>query len=238
MRPGHDPTLENKGVRTKRGGAALVIGTCLLLLELSSARAAPKAALRIPLVVRVARCQGKLVRDTSWVNAHLLAASKLFGEQRVQLAPSITTFRPSGCSLLERTERHSLARFAEDGVVNVLVVERVRDLDLPSYDLMGVHWRGPKAGAYAGRRWIYLTARARPPVLAHELGHFFGLTHDRKGGNLMTPGPSAPIWRDRGKRRPKAFQPRFSPAQGRALRRGVADWTTANDKRKQDTRGR
>jgi hypothetical protein len=81
---------------------------------------------------------------------------------------------------------------------------------------MGVHWR---AGT---RRWVFLTARARPPVLAHELGHFFGLPHDPAGGNLMTPGPSSPRWRSATPPRP--FAPLLTPAQVRRLRAGVAAW--------------
>jgi hypothetical protein len=43
------------------------------------------------------------------------------------------------------------------------------------------HWRA------GNRDWVFLTARAHGPALAHELCHHFGLRHDPRGGTLMTP---------------------------------------------------
>jgi hypothetical protein len=109
----------------------------------------------------------------------------------------------------------------KDGVT-VLVLPRVRDIDTPSYNLMGVHWRYQgKDPKLRGRRWVFLTARGKPPVLAHELGHYFGLRHDPRGGNLMTPGPSDPIWHNKGATKPKPFKPIFVRWQQRVIRRSV-----------------
>ena len=108
----------------------------------------------------------------------------------------------------------------DDGHVTVLVVARVRDLAVTSYDLRGVHWRYAASDPrYKGLRWIFLTARAEPPVLAHELAHYFGVPHDPAGGNLMTPGPSAPE-PHRSDRKP--FAPELTPAQAGRLRAGIA----------------
>jgi hypothetical protein len=95
---------------------------------------------------------------------------------------------------------------------------------------MGVHWRysGP-VPEHEKKRWVFLTARARPPVLAHELCHFFGLRHDPAGGNLMAPGPSAPVWRRKGPK-PKRFKPVLTPRQSRRLRRGIRHWLRGSSK--------
>jgi hypothetical protein len=174
------------------------------------------ALLVIELHVRVAICPGAAgapapVVSDAWVDEHLAAAGAVLAEQGIRLSATRDTFQPARCEALDRVERDRFAEHIPPGRrVTVLVVPRVRDLDVPSYDLKGVHWRA------RGRRWIFLTARARPPTLAHELGHYFGLPHDPAGGNLMTPGPSSPLWRS--PTPPRRFEPRLTPEQGRKLR--------------------
>lgn len=193
----------------------------LVLLLLCQAPPAASETLTIPLRVRVARCGGKRVRTTSWVASHLEATRRLFGRHGIALQVEEQSFDSERCVLLDAAQRHALAPHVEmDGKVTVLVVQRVRDLAVKSYDLMGVHWRyRGKDPRLRGRRWVLLTARARPPVLAHELAHYLGLRHDRAGGNLMTPGPSDPSWRSR--KPPRPFKARFSTEQVRRLRRAV-----------------
>ncbi len=122
----------------------------------------------LPLRVLVARCGGRPVRDDVWVREHLGAAQRVLAPHRIRLRPSLESFRPRSCQAVGRAGRNALASHVPAAGVTVLVVERVPDLDLPGYDLMGVHWRysGTDEGL-AGRRYILLTARARPPVLAH-----------------------------------------------------------------------
>lgn len=197
-----------------------------LLIFALPATAATKARrppeLEIPLRVRVARCKGKPVRDQRWVASHLAATRRILARHGITLDVQHETFTPSRCELLDASHRHAMASHVMmDGKATVLVVQRVRDLDVKSYNLMGVHWRyRGKMAAWRGRRWVFLTARARPPVLAHELAHYFGLRHDRAGGTLMTPGPSDPAWRS--PKPPRPFAPRLTPAQAERLRRAIA----------------
>jgi hypothetical protein len=192
----------------------------------AAALAAPSPAdahgeLAIQLRIRVSRCPdlaggaGLTLQPGDWIEEHVQAAAGLLAPHAIRITAVTEPLTPSLCQLLTRADRDAFADQVEmDGAITVLVVPRVRDLDLPTYDLKGVHWRA------RGRRWIFLTAGARPPVLAHELAHYFGLPHDPAGGNLMTPGPSSPAWRSR--RPPAPFAPVLTPAQVEHLRRGIA----------------
>lgn len=184
--------------------------------------AASRATLNVALRFLIARCAGVPVRPEGWVDEHVSAAQSVFASHGVVLEHTLGAFAPSPCEILTRVDRNRMSRYAGSvNAVDVLVVPRVRDLDVPSYDLMGVHWRA-EGRAGRGRRWVFLTARATPPVLAHELGHFFGLPHDPKGGNLMTPGPSSPAWRS--PHPPKPFAPVLTEEQVERVRQGVVDW--------------
>jgi hypothetical protein len=178
------------------------------------------AVLAIKLRVLIASCPpaagqpAQAVRPVAWVDEHVAAVRALLAPHGIAVTAVTAPFTPARCELLTRADRDSLATDVNmDGAVTVLVMPRVRDLDVPSYDLKGVHWRA------RGRRWIFLTAAARPPVLAHELCHYFGLPHDPAGGNLMTPGPSSPTWKS--KRPPAPFAPVLTGAQVQRLRAGI-----------------
>ena len=186
--------------------------------------------LTVPLHIYVAKCgPEKLpVRPEAWVKEHVAAAQTVLLPHEVRLSASISAFHPQRCELLGALHRDAMAKHVTgDNVVPVLLVQRVRDLDVLDYDLMGVHWRyAGKEAQLIGRRWIFLTSRAQPPVLAHELCHFFGLPHDPGGGNLMTPGPSAPA--SPIMKSPRPFKPLLTPAQATALRAGIQAWAAAN----------
>lgn len=170
-------------------------------------------------LIRVATCDGKPVHPPTWIDGHVKAANEVFAPHGVRLVVRRDTFTPEKCRLVTRADRNALAAHVgpapaalrQSPRVTVLVVQSARDLEVHTYNLMGVHWR------YRGKRWIIFTARARPPVLAHELCHFFGIRHDPAGGNLMTPGPSDPIWRRPGPK-PKKWSASLTRAQGRRLR--------------------
>jgi hypothetical protein len=163
------------------------------------------------------------------VDDQLRAAAEVLGPHGLALVPRVEEFQPARCDVEGREQRDAMARHVTiDDHATVLVVRRVPDLAVPGHDLGGVHWRaGASARAHAGRTYVLLAAKARRTVLVHELGHYFGLPHDRRGGNLMTPGPSDPIWRRRG-RKPKPHEPILVPGQVRRLRAGVAAFLRAH----------
>lgn len=96
-----------------------------------------------------------------------------------------------GAQARDRVGRHAVRR----GEILWVVPERLVDLD-GATRRRGVHWRD-RADARSEdqrRRWIIVTADADPFVLAHELGHFFGLPHSKEAASFMnkTPGPHRP----------------------------------------------
>ena len=217
-------------MRAKLSPPALVPALALALLTLPPPALARKKppTLTIPLRIKLASCpakKGKLkpVRKKAWIDKHLKAARRIFTPLGIKLDPVIEPFTPARCVLLKRAHRHGMATHVTmDGKATVLVMARVRDLDVKTYNLMGVHWRyRGKQEAHKGKRWVFLTARGKIPVLAHELCHFFGLRHHKEGGNLMTPGPSDPIFRDKDAEKPKKFKPVLTRDQVRRLRRGI-----------------
>jgi hypothetical protein len=127
--------------------------------------------------------QPKIV-DDAWVQTQIDDANRFF-------APLGTRFRwtiekdlaePHG-ELHTRADRDALTPLTEkNGVVDVFIVRDLEDVDEPGRFRMGVCWTGR-----AGKRFIVVARSARPTVLAHELGHFFGnQQHSTVVNNLMS----------------------------------------------------
>ena len=136
----------------------------------------------------------------------------------VRISEQTLTKKTRGrCTILTKRQRDSFESLANSvaGPV-VIVVDRIQDDRVASYNLKGLHWRRMKS------HWVYLTREARSYVMAHELGHYYGLRHDMKGGNLMAPGPSDPSRSDvSGKPRrdqPASFRPILSKTQIKVIR--------------------
>ena len=238
--------------RLPRRGAwwlALVAVLALAQAWALPATAKPRAVklLTVPVRVLVARCPEDAgaasqpasrpagpasaplqpVRPRAWVEGLLRAAAEVFGPHGITLEPRIEEFQPERCELEGRAQRDAVARHVTmDGHATVLVVRRVPDLAVPDYDLQGVHWRPVGDRELSSRHYVLLAAKAQGTVMAHELCHYFGLPHYKRGGNLMTPGQSDPVWRRR--RKPKPHAPILLPAQVQRLRAGVAAFLKAS----------
>ena len=95
-----------------------------------------------------------------------------------------------------REDRDAFGAFtARPGVVHVFLVERLDDVDArpetagvleSTPQIRGVHWR---LRADIEQRWIVLSAIAPDMVLAHELGHYFGLPHSGYAISIMNKRP-------------------------------------------------
>jgi hypothetical protein len=116
-------------------------------------------------------------------------------------------------------DRFGLAhRATRDGSVHVFFVERVRLTSARKGDrrVSGMHWR------YHGldrdirsREYLAVAYNAPTTTLVHEIGHAFGLTHDRKTDNLMCSCR-------------RGLDPTFTEKQGRRLRTGARRYLERN----------
>lgn len=202
-----------------RPGAALACAAvAAVALATSPARAEERT---FGLAVHVAEPGGAPVRDDAWIDAQIAAAEALFGA----LAPGVGVhFRwterrrgPVAQEALEtRADRDALGDAIADApgeprLIHVFVVASLRDVDEPpgvNRPRMGVCW----THTVTRRRYIALSAIAKPSVLAHELGHFFGNAHTTEQDNLMSysRGGGIVFLSDAQKERIAAYAERFA----------------------------
>ena len=162
-----------------RGAGSKALFTIAMLLAPSVARADETV---YGLSIAIARDGKERVVDDVWMQDQIAQANSFF-------VPLAVRFRwthekdlpePHG-ELHSRADRDALARYAERSVIDVFVVRTLEDVDTPGILRMGVCWQGP------GRRYVVVAQSARPTVLAHELGHFFGNhEHSKTKNNLMS----------------------------------------------------
>jgi hypothetical protein len=154
----------------------------------------PEARRCVELAIHVVEEAGADVQTPQWVAQQVREANRLF-------APIDVGFRVGSAKVVDagfadvqtRLDRDRLGRHEHSrGVVHVFVVRRLADVDVEGEVIRGVHWRDR---AETSRRWIILSSIASPMVLAHELGHFFGLPHTTHRESIMNKSPHLdPPW--------------------------------------------
>lgn len=138
----------------------------------------------LPMVVAVASQGGQPVRDSASIDAFIAEAERIFGPTGVHVRKLRERPLPERHARLEtRKDRDALAAEMTKGVINVMVVASLRDVDDPSLYRMGVHWR---PGGSPFKQYIIVAADASRTTLAHELGHYFGNGHSAVMNNLMS----------------------------------------------------
>lgn len=164
----------------------------------------------LPLSFAVASVDGKPVVDEAWLDDQVQWVNRIFEKPGLSFSRTAVHELPEAHTRMEtRRDRHRLGRQLRDDVINCFIVESLRDVDDPSRYRMGVHWR---PAGMPGRHFVIVSSIARPTVLAHELGHFFGnRVHPDTPGNIMSynRGSAVPFFDDDQSRRIQRFSRRF-----------------------------
>jgi hypothetical protein len=137
------------------------------------------------------------VQSPVWLGAQLEHAFRLFEPVGVGFqVEAVDAVEASFARVATREQRDAIgrSRFTR-GVVHVFVVGQLDDVDAIGEQIRGVHWR---QRSNIDKRWVIVSAIAQSTVLAHELGHFFGLPHSSYRRSIMNKTPREdPPWEAR-----------------------------------------
>lgn len=150
--------------------------------------------------------RGELVAPFDWIATQLASANEQFAAIDVGFEVVERDVVPAFAARIEnRGERDQLGAMIDGRVIDVFVTGQLDDIDEAGAFIFGVTWR------HGTRKFVIISApHAWPRVLAHELGHFFGLPHSTEPISIMNKTPRA---------EPPPEQRRFSDRELATMRR-------------------
>lgn len=157
---------------------------------LEASPSCPKSATRcFGIALHVVAEDGRAVQSPEWLRDHLDTANELFAPIGVGFEVARAELRSDAPAVIHsREQRDRLGREEHSAeVIHVYVVRQLDDVDAEG-QIRGVHWRDR---TNTKRRWVILSSIANRYVLAHELGHFFGLPHSSYHESIMNKRPRA-----------------------------------------------
>jgi hypothetical protein len=129
---------------------------------------------------------GAPIAAADWLAGELAEANRLFAAIDVgwQIA-GVDALPASAARVANPDERASFAPLVRGPVIDVFVTGELVDVDAPGKTIRGVTLR------HGATKYVILSTAAPPQVLAHELGHVFGLPHSSYPISLMNKTPRA-----------------------------------------------
>ncbi|MFT3694281.1 MAG: matrixin family metalloprotease [Kofleriaceae bacterium] len=119
------------------------------------------------------------VVDQAWIDKQVAMANTLFApvDASFEVAGQVT-LDDSAKHVVTRDDRNALAKLVDDNKIHVFVIDKLENVD-ENKPVHGVTWRG------GGKKYIIIGSDSMERVLAHELGHVFGLPHSKYPISIM-----------------------------------------------------
>lgn len=181
----------NRGTRRRlrRALAPLLLLLVMIVGWVVPSRAQAREVVQVPVTVHIATSGGRSVVSEQHVRTSINRANAELAPFDIELVVTEIIPMRDGSRLETQDQRFEFGRKAErNGSIHVFFVERVKLNNARKGDrrVSGMHWRyhGLERDI-RGREYVAVAHNAPTTTLAHEVGHAFGLAHDKSKDNLM-----------------------------------------------------